>query len=417
VIIFYELFLLLYVLGIRVTSLWKPKAKAWLKGRSGQWQRLKVGVPPRKAGQQRIWIHCASLGEFEQGRPVIEAARREWPDAVIVLSFFSPSGYEIRRNYDQADYVCYLPMDGNANARRFVDIVDPDVALFVKYEFWHYYLKTLSQRGIPAILVSGAFRSSQPFFRSWGGFFRNILKRFRVLTVQDDGSLKLLHEIGLGEQALISGDTRYDRVLEIANAAAEIPSVATFCEDAEAVVVAGSTWPKDEAALAAVWKLMPPGAKLILAPHELGEGHIRDIEGLFKGVTSVARFSHPDDRTKAANVLIIDNMGMLSSLYRYGTVAFIGGGFNPGGIHNVLEPAVFGLPVVMGPVYQKFTEAVQMVEKGFAFPANDETELHARLLPLLNSDTNAALHSAIAEFVKLNAGATARVMELLRKAL
>ncbi len=417
-ILLYRLFLLFYALAVRIAALWKPKARAWIAGRRGQWQRLLAGVPPREAGRKRIWIHCASLGEFEQGRPVIEAARKERPDAVIVLSFFSPSGYEIRKGYGLADFVCYLPMDGAGNARRFIDIVDPDVALFVKYEFWHYYLKTLDRRGIPAILVSGAFRDSQPFFKSWGGFFRTILSRFSVLTVQDERSLQLLQGIGLGEKTLLSGDTRYDRVLEIADAALEIPKVAAFCADAAGVVVAGSTWPKDEEALAAAWKELPAGTKMILAPHELGEGHLGDIEALFGGIAGTARFSDPEETIDAAAILIVDNMGMLSSLYRYGSLAYIGGGFNAGGIHNVLEPAVYGLPVVMGPVYEKFTEAVQMVAAGYAFPVQDEAALARKMSGLLlGGRTSEELRNAIREFVKSNGGATARIMDVLRKAL
>lgn len=425
VILLYRIFLVLYVLGVRIASLWKPKARSLLAGRRGQWQRLADSVPARKPGQKRFWIHCASLGEFEQGRPVIEAIRYDWPDAVIILSFFSPSGYEIRKDYDQADVVCYLPMDGPANARRFIDLVDPDAALFVKYEFWHYYLKTLQQRGIPAILVSGAFRESQPFFKPWGWFFRNILQRFSVLAVQDEGSLDLLRKIGLGEKAILSGDTRYDRVLEIARQPREIGTVDAFRgESSDRIIVAGSTWPKDEEMLATAWPNLEAQSqssiRLIIAPHELGEAHISAIEGLFKTVGTTARFSDPIGKVSAARILIIDNMGMLSSLYRYGDVAFIGGGFNAGGIHNVLEPAVFGLPVIMGPVYQKFTEAVELQDAGFAFPVTDDTAFVQQATILLvgsNAQHLAEQQSALREFVKSRGGATGRVMDVLRKVL
>lgn len=414
----YHLFLLLYGAGIRLAAIWKPKARAWIEGRRGQWDRLAGAMPLRRPGVRRFWIHCASLGEFEQGRPIIEAIRNEWPDAVIVLSFFSPSGYEIRKDYELADVVCYLPMDGPSNARKFIDLVDPDVAIFVKYEFWHYHIETLHRRGIPTILVSGAFRKSQPFFRSWGGFFRNILTRFTTLTVQDDGSLKLLHGIGLGEHAMLSGDTRYDRVLDIAKQPQRIEKVDAFCsDDHSSVVVAGSTWPKDEELLADAWPelcaRLQGEVRLIIAPHELGESHISAIENLFGKIGKTARFSGPMDAVRDSQILIIDNMGMLSNLYRYGDIAFIGGGFNSGGIHNVLEPAVFGLPVIMGPVYQKFAEAVEMERAGFAFPIADHTAFVEKALTLLKDSP--ALQRDIREFVKSRGGATARIMEVLHK--
>jgi 3-deoxy-D-manno-octulosonic-acid transferase len=406
----YNLFLVLYRAGIAVTALWNPKARAWQRGRKQQWERLHQAIPPLRPGQQRYWMHCASLGEFEQGRPVLEALRARDKDGVIVLSFFSPSGYEVRKNYEGADVICYLPMDGAAAARKFLAIVSPTVAFFVKYEFWHYYLKELAQRQVPTVLVSGAFRRDQAFFKWWGGFFREMLFRFQVLTVQDAGSLQLLRGIGLGEKAFFTGDTRYDRVIQIADTAHDLPLIETF-RGLDKLIVAGSTWPEDERMLKAAWSSPPEGWKLVLAPHEIDRPHLDAIKALFGSECIFYSEFRPDT---AARILVIDNIGMLSSLYRYGEIACIGGGFNRGGIHNVLEPAVFGLPVLMGPEYQKFTEAVTMVKKGFAFPVTDPAT-YSQVLQDLTADHEGrqALQTLIRTYVREHAGATAKILALL----
>jgi 3-deoxy-D-manno-octulosonic-acid transferase len=407
VILLYRLFLFLYVTGIRLTSLWNPKAKAWLAGRRNQFSKGKI---PVKNNARRYWMHCASLGEFEQGRPILEALREREPDCQIILSFFSPSGYEVRKDWPGADFICYLPMDGARSSKKFIDQIQPDVALFVKYEFWHYYILELQKRSIPSILVSGAFREDQPFFKPWGGFFRKILIRFTVLTVQDHDSLHLLQKIGLSEKTHFTGDTRYDRVSAIAAEAKQIPEVEFFKENKQ-LIIAGSSWPDDEKKLHAFLPQLPENWKIVIAPHEINSISLSRIEVLFK---DECIFFSKFQKDSKARVLIIDNYGMLSSLYRYGALACIGGGFHRSGIHNVLEPAVFGLPVIMGPEYEKFTEAVQMVHRSFAFPVKDEQEFSEKLNTLIADPAGlSALQNLIREFVKERTGATEAILALL----
>ncbi len=357
-------------------------------------------------------MHCASLGEFEQGRPVLERLREKYDDAFIVLTFFSPSGYEVQKDWDGADFICYLPMDGPRTAKRFVRIVQPSLTLFVKYEFWHYYLKELSERKVTTVLVSGAFRKSQSFFKPWGRFFRKMLLRFSLLTVQDKQSLALLEKIGL--RAELTGDTRYDRVAQIAETSKAFQLIELFRGGGK-LIIAGSTWPEDEQMLRACLPHLPESWKLVLAPHEINEAHLQDIKNLFGD--SCIFYSGFQSGT-SAQVLVIDNIGMLSSLYRYGEIACIGGGYNRGGIHNVLEPAVFGLPVVIGPEYQKFTEAVAMVKKEFAFPAKDEDDYRSTLQNLtLDDDGRIALQGFIKTYIHEQTGATAKILALLPHAI
>lgn len=410
----YNLFLILYRAAIAVTALWNSKAKAWQQGRQGQWRLLRERIPEVVTGQRRIWMHCASLGEFEQGRPVLEALRAAHSACVIILSFFSPSGYEVRKSYAGADVVCYLPSDGPHAAKRFIDIVQPELALFVKYEFWHYYLKELAIRQIPAVLVSGAFRNSQPFFQWWGGFFRKMLSRFSLLTVQDEASLQLLHSIGLKDKTRLTGDTRYDRVAQIAAEAKELPVIEAFKGDGK-LIIAGSTWPEDERILYTCLSSIPEGWKLVIAPHEIDVAHLASIQSLF-GEACV--FYSAYEPGTAAKVLVIDNIGMLSALYRYGDIACIGGGYSRSGIHNVLEPAVFGLPVIMGPEYKKFGEAVQMVRKGFAFPAEGTFTCKEILQSLIEDSKGlSALQNLIRMYIQEQTGATSKILALLYEAI
>jgi 3-deoxy-D-manno-octulosonic-acid transferase len=407
VILLYRLFLFLYLTGIRLTALWNPKAKAWLKGRRKQFFEGKI---PAKTNDCRYWMHCASLGEFEQGRPILEALREREPYCQIILSFFSPSGYEVRKDWPGANFICYLPMDGARSSKKFIDRIQPDVALFVKYEFWHYYMLELQKRSIPSILVSGAFRQDQPFFKAWGGFFRKILSRFTILTVQDKNSLHLLEKIGLAEKSHFTGDTRYDRVTAIVAEAKQIPEVEFYKENKQ-LIIAGSSWPDDEKLLYAFLPQLPQNWKIVIAPHEINPGSLNRLEKLFED--ECIFFSKFQSNSKA-RVLIIDNYGMLSSLYRYGSIACIGGGFHRSGIHNVLEPAVFGLPVIMGPEYEKFNEAVQMVHRNFAFPVKDEKEFCEKLHILMADPAGlSALQNLIRDFVKERTGATEAILALL----
>jgi 3-deoxy-D-manno-octulosonic-acid transferase len=349
------------------------------------------------------------LGEFEQGRPLIEGYRRKNPAHKILLTFFSPSGYEIRKNYEGADLICYLPVDTPGNAKRFLDLVQPDAVFFVKYEFWFNYLSALKERKIPAFLVSGIFRPDHYFFKATGTWARKQLSAFTYFFLQDERSLELLHSIGY-QNAFVSGDTRFDRVVEIAKNAKQLGLVRIFSEGRK-VLILGSSWPGDERLVA---ECLPQisSHKLIIAPHEVNETHISNIEAMFKGAL---RYSNADEKNIVpAQVLIIDNIGMLSSLYQYGSIAFIGGGFGKG-IHNILEAATFGIPVIFGPNYEKFREAKDLLRLGGAFSVNDQTELK-RTFALLSDEQVRMTAAQISKmYVQGRSGATERILNRIEK--
>lgn len=406
----YNLFLFLYRTSIRIASLFDSKARLWVEGRRDLLQTIKTSLPH---DEKRIWIHCASLGEFEQGRPLIEALKRDYPGYKILLTFFSPSGYTLRKNYDLADYVFYLPMDGRLRSSRFVKIVNPSLAIFVKYEFWYYYICNLERNGVPTVLISGAFRGGQPFFKWYGGLFRKMLRKISFFFVQDIASAELLRSIDISDNVVVAGDTRYDRVYEIAQLAQSFPLIEQWQADAK-LLIAGSTWPGDERVLFEVLSQMPANWKVILAPHEIDQGHIEEIRHLFGG--QVVLYSQLTEKMDARGkeVLIIDNIGMLSSIFKYGSIAYIGGGFQKGGIHNTLEPAVFGLPVLFGPVYEKFVEARQLVDNGFAYPVQNAAEC-ATILRDLASDERRLhnMHRDIQAYTQQHVGATGKIVAVL----
>lgn len=403
----YTVVLYCYRIAIGIAALVSEKARLWLAGRKNWKEQLESKVRNLNAGK-RIWIHCASLGEFEQGRPVIEELKKKYPGCLVILTFFSPSGYEIRKDYEQADLVCYLPLDSRKNAHDFVAILQPQLALFVKYEFWYHYLSELHRKKIPALLISAAFRKEQPFFKWYGKMFRDLLSWFGKIFVQDEKSLELLGKSGLAKNALLSGDTRYDRVLEIARHAPSIPKLEAFKGDSQ-LLIAGSTWPADEKILASTSNVLPVGWKLIIAPHEIDASHIQSIENQFRNQCLL--YSDLTGHSTDKKVLIIDNMGMLSSIFAYGTIAYIGGGFNEDGIHNVLEPAVFGLPVLFGPAHQKFVEAVMLVKMGFAFPLRDSQELRKTLESLIgNQPELLTLSRKLRNHIKDQEGATVSIL-------
>lgn len=405
----YNIFLVLYALGIRVTSLFNEKARKWLRGRKGIFRQLADAMQGKD--EQRIWVHCASLGEFEQGRPVIEAIKAQYPGYKIVLTFFSPSGYEIRKDYDGADYVFYLPMDGAGNAKRFIELVNPSLAIFVKYEFWYHYLNQLKKQDVPTVLISAAFRSSQPFFKGYGGLFRKILKSFAYIFVQDENSKQLLADIGITTNVAISGDTRYDRVVQIAENARRYDLIERFKGDSK-LLIAGSTWPDDEMVLREALHILPDDWKMIIAPHEIDDKHIQQLDEMFQDTNTI--YSQLPTSHTGHRVLIIDNIGMLSSLYRYGDIAFVGGGFQKGGIHNVLEPAVFGLPVFFGPEYDKFVEAKALVSRLYAFPISKKEHFNSLLRKLMEDDKRRlSMHKTIQAYIAGQAGATGKIMSVL----
>jgi len=377
------LFINIYRFLIWVASIKNPKAKAWIRGRRNWHTRLKNGLSNNQ--KPVIWIHCSSLGEFEQGRPIIERLRDQQKNVFILLTFFSPSGFEIRKNYNKADYVCYLPLDTPCNARRFIETVNPVVAIFVKYEFWYNYLNILKKRSIPVWLISGIFRKSQPFFNPfYGRWFAKQLKCFDYFFIQDQLSGELLDSIEIQNYS-VCGDTRFDRVIQIAEQIVPIEVVERFT-NGFLTVVAGSTWPKEEEYIARWYQQTTKKVKIIIAPHEIHSGHIQQIEQKFSGKSIRYSSAVLQRDLEKYDVLIIDNIGMLSTVYSYGMISIVGGGFGKG-IHNVLEPTVYGIPVIFGPNYNKFREAHQLIEIGAGFPVSTFDQFSTVLETLMNNDT------------------------------
>jgi 3-deoxy-D-manno-octulosonic-acid transferase len=467
------------VVGIWLIARWNPKARAWLDGRKNIFPRIRAewgaaakpgttlsgasDVPGPGAGASGkkhpvIWMHCASLGEFEQGRPVLESLHRDHPGCRILVTFFSPSGYEVRKNYGGADHVWYLPMDSRKNARQFIDLVQPDLVLWVKYEYWYYYLSELKKRNIPTILLSAAFRPEQPFFSWYGRLHRYMLECFTHLFVQAEASQELLAGLGFSGNVSVSGDTRFDRVIEIARQPDTLPLIEAFCGE-NTVIVAGSTWEEDEEELDH-YANTHPEIRFIIAPHEIGEERLREVEGLFRysirysqweaenaagnpappnpapgpwppGISgkespsgAAASRAQADNRQairpgvyprrtpgqRPPNVLIIDNIGMLSRLYKYGKITYVGGGFGDDGVHNVLEAAVYGRPVVFGPVIEKFQEAVELADCGGGIVIDSALEAESVFSRLLSNPEEYRLTCEASEnYVQSRKGATGKI--------
>ena len=421
-IILYNLFLLLYSFGVRLIAVWNPKAKKWLQGRRNIFNTINAQLPA--AGCQLVWMHCASLGEFEQGRPLLEALKIDNPQQKIVLTFFSPSGYEVMKDYKGADHVFYLPMDSPENAKRFLDAINPSLVLWVKYEYWFYYLSEIKRRNIPTILISGIFRHSQPFFKWYGGIWKKMLETFTHFFVQNQQSKSLLATIGFTENVTINGDTRFDRVLEIAANFTAVPHIAAFCGDSP-VIVAGSTWEEDEIELLHFVNVHQH-IKFIIAPHEIDKLNLKDVKDEFPNsifysdliAQQTINNTHgtADSKPTTPHILIIDNIGMLSCLYHYATVTYIGGGFGADGVHNVLEAAVYGKPVVFGPVYEKFDEAVGLIDAGGAISIDGPVKLETVLNNLLNDEPERKKRGeAASNFVNENAGASKKIIEFIQE--
>jgi 3-deoxy-D-manno-octulosonic-acid transferase len=413
-VLLYRLFIRIHALAIRLAAPAHPKARRWVAGRRGWARRMELASHAwsLKTGPL-LWMHCASLGEFEQGRPLIEAIKHARPETKILLTFFSPSGYEVRRSYSLAEHVMYLPVDTPANARRFVALAQPDLVVFVKYEFWYEHLRAVQQAGITLLLISALFRPAQLFFHPWGGPFRRLLAGFTQIFTQDAASMERLLAIGI-RHCMAVGDTRVDRARAIAAQAEPFPLVDAFLKGAP-TLIAGSTWPPDEAILAPLLNQhLPPQWKAIIAPHRVESAHIESLERRLRLPTQrysqLARGEQP-----TARALIIDNIGMLSALYQYGRVAYIGGGFGVA-IHNVLEPAAFALPVLFGPRYGKFEEARWLVERGGAFPVTDADILLAAFERLLEPAAHKQAADAARAYLRDNQGATEKIVDFLRNA-
>lgn len=351
-------------------------------------------------------MHCASLGEFEQGRPIVEELKRKDPSLTIVLTFFSPSGYEIMKNYEGADHVFYLPMDSPTNAKKFIDTINPSLVLWVKYEYWFYYLKELKQRNIPVLLVSGIFLPSQPFFKWYGGLWKKMLGYFSHLFIQDEASKALLNSINIKENITVSGDTRFDRVITIAEQFKPIAVIDKFCEGCK-VIVAGSTWEEDETELIHYVRINP-AIKFIIAPHSIDNENLKDVKKEFTGAVFYSELTN--DTITTSNILIIDNVGMLSRLYKYADITYVGGGFGDDGVHNVLEAAVYGKPVVYGPEFEKYLEAEELIETGGGITINNALELEKVFNQLLTDEIEIKrIGKASSNYVYSKAGATQKI--------
>jgi 3-deoxy-D-manno-octulosonic-acid transferase len=406
----YSFGLYLYALLLQLVAPFIPKAAAWVAGRRELLPHIEQVLATDAT--PRLWVHCASLGEFEQGRPLIEGLRRQYPGHKIVLTFFSPSGYEVRKNWPGADYVFYLPLDTAENARRFVAAVRPALVFFVKYEFWYYFLRELRVRGIPAVVVAAIFRPNQIFFRPWGGFFRQILAQLSHIFTQNEASAELLRGIGL-TRVSVAGDTRFDTVVATASAPPRaLPLVDAFVADQAPVLVAGSIWPEDMPALAPLMRKHARTMRFIVAPHEVSEAHLQEVEAAMPGLT--VRYSQATPASVAdARLLLIDNVGLLSQLYRFGRFAYVGGAFGAG-LHNTLEAAAFGLPVFFGPRYEKFQEAVELVELGCAFSVQSAHELESAFdKRYYNEEARLKVQDISLEYIHQHAGATNRILSQL----
>ncbi len=405
--LFYNAALSLYYLVALLISPWNRKARLWIGGRRG-WKK---GLKNALGDGPVIWFHCASLGEFEQGRPLIEAARERFPEYRILLTFFSPSGYEKRRDYPGADYVMYLPLDSRRNAAFFLDKLRIEMAVFIKYEFWFYFLKGLQKRKIPTYLASGIFRSGQVFFKWYGSWYRSFLRCFTHIFVQDEDSELLLAGIGLKSTSVV-GDTRFDRVLKVAKTSYENPALEAFAHGRQ-LIVAGSTWEPDEEILAPVFTGLPQDLLWIIAPHELSEAHIQRICSRFSPAVRLSQLE--TDVPGDTRSLVVDSIGQLSYLYRFGQLAYIGGGFGRG-IHNVIEAAVYGMPVIFGPNHERFREARELLACGGGFAISDTATLLSTIHQQLTNPHLLKTSSGAARiYVKNRAGASTLILDEMCK--
>jgi 3-deoxy-D-manno-octulosonic-acid transferase len=400
----YDFALWLYHLGISIASLYSPKAKAWITGRKRVFPRLREVFSTKKIDEKVIWVHCASAGEFESVRTVIDKIKDDYAEIRVLLTFFSPSGMQMHKQYPNADLVDYLPADSSSNASLFLDLVKPQLAIFVRYEFWFHYLHQLKTRRIPAILMSAHFRPEQPFFKWYGSLYRNMLTCFDKILVQDETSGKLLESIGI-QPFTASGNPRIDRVLEVAIGKKEIPFLKSFCQGRK-VLICGSTWPKDEELILKIASLADlVDWYFILAPHVVEENNILRLIQSIR--LPYARYSelNSNSNLEESKVLILDNVGMLASAYRYGFAAYVGGGFGKG-IHSILEPAAHGLPVIFGPKNHAFPEASELIRRKGGFEITGEKELQEILNQLNLPDFHFLASSAANEFMQSNRGGT-----------
>ncbi len=402
----YELGLVIFRFLLIVASPFNGKAKLWINGRKKLLPHISLKLSNEKR-EKRIWVHAASLGEFEQGRPIIEHIKKSRPEYVIILTFFSPSGYEIRKDYEFADYVFYLPEDTARNAKKFIDILRPEMALFIKYEYWYNHLMYLKKKAIPVYMVSAIFRKNHIFFKWYGFWYRKMLKAIKYFFVQNETSKHLLNKLGYTNVS-VGGDTRFDRVVEIAEKAEKYPEIEKF-KGFNKILIAGSTWKEDEEILIEyINNNNNKNWKYIIAPHEIHERNIRRIENALQK-SSVKYSEAKKVNLSEKDVLIINNVGILSSIYQYGDIAYIGGGFNTG-IHNILEPATFGLPVIFGPDYTDFQEAHDLIGMGGAYSIKNKKKFTRIINKLITNNLIKQKGGICKNYIEEKKGATFKIV-------
>lgn len=403
----YDAALRCFYFSIVIGSLWNQKAKKWLEGRKNLFLQIESSL---KSNEHRVWFHCASIGEFEQGRPVIEAYREKFPHHKIVLTFFSPSGFELRNNYPGADYIFYLPPDTKANARRFISLIDPRLVVFVKYEFWFHFLSEIDRRKIPAVMISAVFRKNHFLFNPLAKPLKQVLISFKKIFVQDESSLLILNQNGVTNGEL-AGDTRFDRVWEISSSAKKIDLVENF-RGGKKLFVTGSTWAPDEKLILRLAADVNDGWKFVIVPHEINPNHLQRLREESK--SSLLFYSEAEAGKKTSGrILVVDNLGLLSSIYQYANIAYIGGGFGKG-IHNTLEAAVFGIPVLFGPNYVKFNEAKLLIGNRGAKAVKNFEELKTAF-QFYQQPENIELGKSNRYWVQRNTGATKIIVSFLEE--
>lgn len=410
----YIVFIKLYPVAAVLITPFNNKARLWAAGRKNILEKIQAEL--KDDNSKKIWMHCSSLGEFEQGRPLLEKLKQTYPAYKFILTFFSPSGYEVQKNNSATDYIFYLPIDSEKNAKAFLDIIEPSIVLFVKYEYWYFYLKELHYRKIALLLVSGVFFPEFSFFKWYGNLYREMLTFFTHLFVQTELSRQLLKKINV-ENVTVAGDTRFDRVLQVAAESKSFPEIERFINNTK-TIVAGSTWSEDDEALDHFANIHNE-YKFIIAPHDISNERLKECCGLYKHSVLYSAYIdliHKNEPlNNNINTLIIDNIGMLKFLYRYATVCFVGGGFGNDEIHNILEAAVYYKPVLFGPAHEKFSEAIELINAGGAFDVEDALELEAQLDELLTGKKLYEDTCAIAgNYVKNHAGATDAIMRFIQ---
>jgi 3-deoxy-D-manno-octulosonic-acid transferase len=391
---------------LKIIALFSPKMKLFVDGRKTVFKTLKEKI---KSNDKTIWFHAASLGEYEQGLPVIEKIKQKYPNHKIIVTFFSPSGYEVRKNNTVADATVYLPLDTPKNAKQFLELVHPELVFFIKYEFWINYLHQLKKEQIPTYLISGIFRENQLYFKWYGGFYRKALDTFTHFFVQNENSKKLITQLGK-TNVTVSGDTRFDRVVTILEKDNTLDFIAQFKNNKTTVVI-GSSWPKDESLLVTYINDSPHDVKFIIAPHNIKPEQILQLQNSITKKTVLFSAKENKDLSQY-EVFIIDTIGILTKIYSYGDIAYIGGGFGNPGVHNLLEPATFGIPIIIGPNYTHFDEAIKLVENKGCISINDYKELEIDFSLLINdTETRKEKGKICTEFVQKNKGATDCILD------